>query len=316
MSEDRTPVVCVDATSLAVLQLSREGASRWVWPGPSLPRPTGKPRPASKAALDRSRRELEAEAATEFAEAGGESAGRGAESLAWSQAFVRRRLALVVSGALGALSGVAAPEPEAATHALTRKKDAPDHSDAEGVRRFLAAQTEQNALAERRCGRGRSRRLVASAKAALPGGHCTWEAPASAATAYVYKLHGATAQPRRPLLRAVVEDLASAAECRHAVGACVLGVDRVRPHPNPSWHWAIGQLGIWATIWALDIGHWAYGQPCGHWALDIGHWAWQASAVQTLIGRGWPRLVPPEAPFGAGKACSAPFWPMFGGVWC
>ena len=225
MSEDRTPVVCVDATSLAVLQLSREGASRWVWSDASLPRPTGKPRPASKAALDRSRRELEAEAATEFAEAGGESAGRGAESLAWSQAFVRRRLALVVSGALGALSGVAAPEPEAATNALTRKKDAPDHSDAEGVRRFLAAQTEQNALAERRCGRGRPRRLVASAARPLPGGHCCWEAPASAATAYVYKLHGATAQPRRPLLRAVVDDLASAAECRHAVGACVLGVD-------------------------------------------------------------------------------------------
>lgn len=224
MSEDRTPVVCVDATSLAVLQLSREGASRWVWSDASLPRPTGKPRPASKAALDRSRRELEAEAATEFAEAGGESAGRGAESLAWSQAFVRRRLALVVSGALGALSGVA-PEPEAATNALTRKKDAPDHSDAEGVRRFLAAQTEQNALAERRCGRGRPRRLVASAARPLPGGHCCWEAPASAATAYVYKLHGATAQPRHPLLRAVVDDLASAAECRHAVGACVLGVD-------------------------------------------------------------------------------------------
>ena len=225
MSEDRAAVLCIDDTSLAVLQLSREGVSSWAWPNPSLPRPTGRPRPASKAALDRSRRELESEAAAEFAEAGGESAGRGAESLAWSRAFVRRRVALVVSGALGALSGVAAPEAGAATNALTRKKDAPDHSDAEGVRRFLAAQTEQNALAKRRCGRGRPRRLVASAARPLPGGHCTWEAPASAATAYAYKLHGATAQPRRPLLRAVVDDLASAAECRHAVGACVLGVD-------------------------------------------------------------------------------------------
>ena len=100
-------VVCIDATSLAVLQLSREGASRWAWPDSSLPdssplRPPGKPRPARNTALDRSRRELEAEAAAEFAEAGG---GSSAASLAWRQVFVRRRLALVVSGALGALSG-------------------------------------------------------------------------------------------------------------------------------------------------------------------------------------------------------------------
>ena len=227
VSQDRARVACIDATSLVVLHLSREGASCWAWSDPSQLRPTGKPRPASKAALDRSRRELESEAAAEFAEAGGESAGRGAESLAWSQAFVRRRLALVVSGALGALAGVAAPEPEAATNALTRKKDAPDHSDVEGVRRFLAAQAEQNALAERRCGRGRPRRLVASAARPLLGGQCCWEAPASATAAYVYQLHGATAQPHRPLLRAVVEDLASVTECRHAVGACVVGVD---PH--------------------------------------------------------------------------------------
>ena len=71
-------VVCIDATSLAVLQLSREGASRWAWPDSSWPdssplRPPGKPRPARSTALDRSRRELEAEAAAEFAEAGGGS---------------------------------------------------------------------------------------------------------------------------------------------------------------------------------------------------------------------------------------------------
>lgn len=174
MAEQRTAslVVCIDATSLAVLQLSREGASRWAWPDSSPLRPTGKPGPARKAALDRSRRELEAEAVAEFAEAGG---GTSAESLAWRQVFVRRRLALVVSGALGALSGVAAPEPESATAALTRKKDAPEHGDAEGVRRFLAAQAEQSALADRRCARGRPRRLVASAARPLQGGRCCWE---------------------------------------------------------------------------------------------------------------------------------------------
>ena len=145
MADEAAPVVvCIDATSLAVLQLSREGASRWAWPDSSPLRPPGKPRPARNAALDRSRRELEAEAAAEFAEAGG---GSSAASLAWRQVFVRRRLALVVSGALGALSGVAAPEPESGTAALTRKKDAPEHGDAEGVRRFLAAQAEQSALA-------------------------------------------------------------------------------------------------------------------------------------------------------------------------
>ena len=119
-------VVCIDATSLAVLQLSREGASRWAWPDASPLRPTGKPGTARKAALDRSRRELEAEAAAEFAEAGG---GTSAESLAWRRVFVHRRLARVVSGALGALSGVAAPEPEpgSGTAALSRKKDAPGH---------------------------------------------------------------------------------------------------------------------------------------------------------------------------------------------
>ena len=167
-------VVCIDATSLAVLQLSREGASRWAWTDSAPLRPTGKPGPARKASLDRSRRELEAEAVAEFAEAGG---GTSAESLAWRRVFVRRRLALVVSGALGALSGVAAPEPEpgSGTAALSRKKDAPDHEDAEGVRRFLAAQAEQSALAERRCARGRPRRLVASAARPLQGGRCCWE---------------------------------------------------------------------------------------------------------------------------------------------
>ena len=227
MADEAPPVVvCIDATSLAVLQLSREGASRWAWPDSSPLRPTGKPRPARNAALDRSRRELEAEAAAEFAEAGG---GTSAASLAWRQVFVRRRLALVVSGALGALSGVAAPEPESATAALTRKKDAPEHGDAEGVRRFLAAQAEQSALADRRCARGRPRRLVAAAARPVQGGRCCWEAPASAAAAYAYGLRGTTAQPRRPLLRLVVDDLASAAECQHAVGACVLGLD---PNPN------------------------------------------------------------------------------------
>ena len=225
MAEYPAPV-CVDATSLVVLQLSLEGASSWAWPAPSLLRSASKARPTSKAAFDRSRQELEGEAAAEFSEAGGESAGRGAESAAWRRVFVRRRLALVVSGALGALAGQA-PEREADANALTRKKDAPDHSDAEGVRRFLAAQAEQNALAERRCGRSRPRRLVASAAQPLPGQLCTWEAPASAAAAYEYQLRSATARPRRPLLRAVVDDLASAAECRHAVGACVLGLD---PH--------------------------------------------------------------------------------------
>ena len=98
MADEAAPVVvCIDATSLAVLQLSREGASRWAWPDSSPLRPPGKPRPARNAALDRSRRELEAEAAAEFAEAGG---GTSAASLAWRQVFVRRRLALVVSGAL------------------------------------------------------------------------------------------------------------------------------------------------------------------------------------------------------------------------
>ena len=160
MADDAPVVVCIDATSLAVLQLSREGASRWAWPDSSPLRPPGKPRPARNAALDRSRRELEAEAAAEFAEAGG---GSSAASLAWRQVFVRRRLALVVSGAIGALSGMAPPEPERGTAALTRKKDAPEHGDAEGVRRFLAAQAEQSALADRRCARGRPRQLVAAA---------------------------------------------------------------------------------------------------------------------------------------------------------
>ena len=141
MAEYPAPV-CVDATSLVVLQLSLEGASSWAWPAPSLLRSASKARPTSKAAFDRSRQELEGEAAAEFSEAGGESAGRGAESAAWRRVFVRRRLALVVSGALGALAGQA-PEREADANALTRKKDAPDHSDAEGVRRFLAAQAEQ-----------------------------------------------------------------------------------------------------------------------------------------------------------------------------
>ena len=229
------PPACIDATGLVKLQLSpHTGASSWAWHDTAAAATSQRLRPRTRTSADRSRLEIEAEAASEFVEAGGESAGRGAEVLAWRQAFVRRRLTAVVRGAQGVLAGRPPEAEQAKVHAATRKKDAPDRRDAEGVRRFLAAQQEQTGMAQRRRPRGgRVRRLVAAAADPLPGGYCAWSAPASAAAAYPYQLAGASARPRRPLLRVAVDCVASVAECRHAIGACVLGIDPIRiddPH--------------------------------------------------------------------------------------
>jgi len=110
----------------------------------------------------------------------------------------------------------------------TRKKDAPDHDDAEGVRRFLAAQAEQRRLAARRQHRSGKRRseLIASASMPLPGGPLAtlvWSAPKSSST-HQYALPNSTGSPRHPARRAVCDDVLSVRECGHAIGLIVVGM--------------------------------------------------------------------------------------------
>ena len=220
-------LVCVDDTGLAALLLSQAGGTGWVWRDAAG---AVKPPVQPSRRRDESRRQIEEAAAHDFDTGGGVSAGRGAESDAWKAAFLRRRVANLVRGANRALAGQMMPD-ELDARAVTRKKDAP--TDGESARRFLAAKAEQTALVKRRRGRTRPAKVVAAATDPLPAGEPrVWDAPGP--PAFEYSLRGATARPRHPLRRAVVDGLASEAECRHAAGVAMLGLDA---------HWAQGRHG-------------------------------------------------------------------------
>ena len=233
-------VVCVDASGLLALEQSPEHGSRWLLLSQAAPPPH---QPASSTPRgDPARHELEQAAQEDFTESGGESAGRGAAMRAWRGAFIQRRLTCVVRGARSALSGTTAADAQDERLA-TRKKDAPEHGDRERVRSFVAAQAEQASMARDRCAPGpRKRKLVAAAGQSLPGGALVWDAPAS--SAYEYRLHDSAATPESPRRRAVVDGLASASECQHAIGASLLGMDGLSDPDSPTFN---GELTLVAS---------------------------------------------------------------------
>ena len=216
-------LVCVDESQLLGLKQTRKQKTLWEFL-PNIP-PPPKP-PVSAKRNDDARAELEEAALEEFAaEAGGESC-RSPEMQLWRAAYVRRRLTCVVRGARAALEGTKAPSSlQDEQRSATRKKDAPEHGDRKRVQAFMAAQSEQAALNRLRAGGTRQSRVVASASKRLPGGSMVWEGPTEGSSSFAYGVHDGAAQPKAARRRVVVDDLASASECRHAIGASMLGMD-------------------------------------------------------------------------------------------
>ena len=223
-----TTTVCVDDSKLLALQQKRaHTTSSWVFID-TQPAPLQRPSSA-KRSNDPARAELEDAAFEEFAEEAGDFSGASCttpEMRVWRAAYVRRRLTCIVRGAKAALDGTeAAPAVEDAQRSAIRKKDAPEHGDRTRVQAFMAAQAEQAALNKARAGGTRKSRLIASSFPALRSGHVVWEGPSAGSSSFEYRLHAGALQPGAPRRRAVVDDLASASECRHAIGASMFGMD-------------------------------------------------------------------------------------------
>ena len=232
---------CLDTSGLLALEQSPTRSTRWVL----LAQPPPAPAVASPSAAhrdDEAREELEEGAAEEFAdEVGGDV--RSAELRAWRVAYIRRRLTCVVRGAQSALTGTAPAANTDDARVATRKKDAPDHSNRAQVDKFMKAQAQQASLARARSGNGRTGTLIASASKPLPGKRRVWEAPSSS-EGYRYALSDNAPQPLAPRKRAVVDDLASASECRHARGASLLAMDGLADPDSPAYN---GELTLVAS---------------------------------------------------------------------
>ena len=236
-------IVVVDASTLLALHQSTTRRSSWNFID-KLPPPL-QPSPTKNRRSDEAREELEEAAIEEFSESGGESAGTGAETKVWRAAFIRRRLTCVVRGASSALAGVAAPTDAAdEKRSATRKKDAPEHGDRARVDKFVAAQSEQAKLAKRRRGKSRTSKMIAEAGKPLSGGRVVWDGPTEGSSSYEYRLHDGAAQPNSPRRRAVVDNLASPSECRHAIGASLFGMDGLGDQESDSYN---GELTLVAS---------------------------------------------------------------------
>ena len=247
--------IIVDDSALLSLRCGANGAT-WCWSDAADSAPPKKQR-ASRA--DLTRREIETAAIEDFQSTmGGESVPDGGREVAraWCAALMRRRVALVIRGARNMLSGKADDDDDDDdTRVLSRKKDAPDHGDRAGVERFLGAQAEQASLVKRRCAlpekkqRQRAQRVVAKASQPLPiaqqpdggggGRRCScWDAPEEGCSTYAYGLPGGGGGggARHPRRRAVVDDLVSARECTHAIGAAIYGMDGAHDFDAPEYN--------------------------------------------------------------------------------
>ena len=201
---------CIEDCGLLALHVSTSGSS-WQFDGP-LQMPLRQKARRSDASKD----EIELEASLDFSCSGG---GRlaSAEMEAWKSAFLRKRVAMIVRGAQSMLAGKA---PDAAVDPVSsRKKDAPDPRDREGVQALADVQAQQATLVRQRSATGRLRKLVAAARKPIPSGRQVWAAPSSVAPPKLAE------KPRFPYRRAVVDNIASASECAHAIGAAILGMD-------------------------------------------------------------------------------------------
>ena len=233
-------VVCRDASELAAL-VADDGRTHWTLDavgtsldavGTSLDYATTQTATRGRK-RDESKAEIEEAAAEEFLELGGRLAAP-----AWRATFVRRRVALIVRGARGALEGRMNEEDAGGSAAMvTRKKDAPDHRNAQAVRSFLAAQAEQSAMSRRRLRKKRRAHVLkAAATQAVPWNRLVWEADPADTPSYDYRPQPDSPEVATPRRRAVYDGLASARECTHAIGMAILAMDGACDRDAPEYN--------------------------------------------------------------------------------
>ena len=211
----------------------------------------------------------------------------------------------------------------------TRKKDLPSPDDEEGVRALLAAQDLQAALVERFRGSKlqRSRAVMCTALRTIDGatsmealhtvdglgakkvrgetgeGVFVWEPERCSCEGQTLYANLYSFRPKFPRRRAVIDALASAAECRHMIGGSILamaglGGGSARPALVKNGETAVAVHDFCAVCdWVGASTAGIVADICGRVRETIVR-EWDESRPLYLAGALLTRLQPPDAPAG------------------